>query len=637
MSSTFVRLRFWSAVAVIVGSLPLIGHANITSTTPIRVFTNSNITVWDPSMAFDEVNKVFLVVYTYNDQGPWGLFLGEDGKAIGTPFLMNSAYAVFARVVAGNGRFFVSYFQQGKQRAQIVRYGPPRTVSSQILLADADFPYVTNGAAYDPNHDAFLATFVKNKQAFVVGLKSNNTTLTNVLQVTTTTSPNECRNQNGVLTANLEKFAQPEIAYDAGANRALVVGYRDPTSCFQPNGKKHGGIWSRLIAFDGNTLTNVNGMGWLVKSFFHEEPVVTFAASSSTFNTAWSHINPTTLKRQVLARAVGADGNPSGTSFTLLDSNLTNNSQYDDSFNQLSLEFNPDTAKLLLAMRGNDCCGVGWAPVFGLEVDDNNTSIGGIKEISQQNNRPARPYPALAYDKFTDKFLVAFKGPIRGDIYTALIAADGVGTPGGGGGPNPDPDPDPGPDPGPPPPPPGAKTLTISAQPTNGSITAAGITCGFAYAVDDCFQAYPAALTIPLTAVPRAGYRFAGWTGDSDCSDGKVVVSGPRTCSATFEPVGAVSGSSSPDPDLSSSGPRTLTISAQPTNGSITAAGISCGFAYATDDCSQTYPATLTIPMTAVPRAGYKFVSWTGHSDCSDGKVTMSGPRTCSANFAPLP
>jgi hypothetical protein len=214
-----------------------------------------------------------------------------------------------------------------------------------------------------------------------------------------------------------------------------------------------------------------------------------------------------------------------------------------------------------------------------------------------------------------------------------LISADGVGTPGGGGGGGGG-DEDP-PDNNPPPPP-GAKSLTISPEPSNGSITAAGIACGFAYATDDCLQNYPAALTIPLTAVPRAGYLFSAWTGDSDCSDGKVTVSGPRTCTATFVPVGGASQTTQSNP-AASSGPRTLTISPVPANGSVTAPGITCGFAYSNDDCVQGYPAALDILLTAVPRPGYRFSGWTGNSDCSDGRVKMEDSKTCGASFTPVP
>ena len=39
---------------------------------------------------------------------------------------------------------------------------------------------------------------------------------------------------------------------------------------------------------------------------------------------------------------------------------------------------------------------------------------------------------------------------------------------------------------------------------------------------------------VPLTAAPATGSTFAGWTGDPDCADASVTMTGAKSCTATF-------------------------------------------------------------------------------------------------------
>lgn len=65
-----------------------------------------------------------------------------------------------------------------------------------------------------------------------------------------------------------------------------------------------------------------------------------------------------------------------------------------------------------------------------------------------------------------------------------------------------------------------------------GTVTSspAGIDCGA-----DCFESYADATSVNLTATPDSGFFFTGWSGDADCSDGTVLMTQDRSCTAQFE------------------------------------------------------------------------------------------------------
>ncbi len=78
----------------------------------------------------------------------------------------------------------------------------------------------------------------------------------------------------------------------------------------------------------------------------------------------------------------------------------------------------------------------------------------------------------------------------------------------------------------------GTFTLTVTlAGVGDGAVTSspAGIDCGAT-----CAAAFDAGSTVTLTATPDAGSVFGAWSGNADCADGDVTMSGDIECTATF-------------------------------------------------------------------------------------------------------
>jgi CSLREA domain-containing protein len=207
--------------------------------------------------------------------------------------------------------------------------------------------------------------------------------------------------------------------------------------------------------------------------------------------------------------------------------------------------------------------------------------------------------------------------------------------------------------------------------------------------------------TLTFTATPDVGSTFAGWSGHSDCTDGSVTISTNKICTATFNPVqqrtltvtlaGTGSGTVTSSPtgincpgdctedynhgtvvtltatsnvgsglagwtncDSPSGNQCTMTMNAGKTvtatfslsqftlsvtkagsgSGTVTSnpAGIDCGA-----DCSEIYPFNTVVTLTATPSGGSTFAGWSGDSDCSDGEVTMTADKSCTATFNLVP
>ena len=159
-------------------------------------------------------------------------------------------------------------------------------------------------------------------------------------------------------------------------------------------------------------------------------------------------------------------------------------------------------------------------------------------------------------------------------------------------------------------------TLTIQKDGTGSgtvvSTTDSGINCG-----NDCSEGYDTNYLVSLDAVPDSGSQFSGWSGNTDCSDGVVVMDVNKTCIATFNLLPPNQFTLSVNKQGNGSG----TISSTPS-------GINCG-----GDCTQAYNQNTQVTLTPTPDAGSIFGGWSGDADCSDGVVTMGANKTCTAIF----
>ena len=109
---------------------------------------------------------------------------------------------------------------------------------------------------------------------------------------------------------------------------------------------------------------------------------------------------------------------------------------------------------------------------------------------------------------------------------------------------------------------------------------------------------------VTLTATPALGWSFDVWSGDADCEDGVVTITGDTTCTATF-----------------ARNEYTLTVDTVG-SGSVTK-----------DPDQATYHYGDVVTLTATPALGWSFDVWSGDADCADGVVTITGNTTCTATF----
>ncbi len=128
----------------------------------------------------------------------------------------------------------------------------------------------------------------------------------------------------------------------------------------------------------------------------------------------------------------------------------------------------------------------------------------------------------------------------------------------------------------------------------------------------DCRASQAVGTSITLEARPADGHRFAGWSGACGGAGPRIdvtLVAGGIDCIVRFEPQATFA----------------LTLTTQ-----------GAGRASA-DPAAPAHPPGTEVRLTATPDGGQRFVAWAGDADCADGRVTMDGPRACTAVFEPDP
>jgi serine/threonine protein kinase len=161
--------------------------------------------------------------------------------------------------------------------------------------------------------------------------------------------------------------------------------------------------------------------------------------------------------------------------------------------------------------------------------------------------------------------------------------------------------------------------LTIT-KPTGGTILADGITCGTLGT--DCSDSRANGETVELRAQPDQNFVLSSYTGDCAPS-GRMIMTGPRTCGATFVPI---SNGHSPLQ-------RVLTITS-PKGGTIVSdtGGITCGTLGT--ECQASRPDGTKVKLDVLVDQGFAFARYTG-ACAPDGETVLTEARTCGATFVP--
>lgn len=148
----------------------------------------------------------------------------------------------------------------------------------------------------------------------------------------------------------------------------------------------------------------------------------------------------------------------------------------------------------------------------------------------------------------------------------------------------------------------GAGTGTVTTNP-------AGIDCGAT-----CDAMFNPGESIVMTGNADPDSFFVGFTG-AGCTTGTVTLNSDTTCTAVFDLIPQF------NLTITKNGTGAGTVTTSP-------AGINCG-----GTCTAAFDENTIVALNVLPNVGSVFAGWSGNLDCSDGMVTMSGARDCTATF----
>lgn len=140
-----------------------------------------------------------------------------------------------------------------------------------------------------------------------------------------------------------------------------------------------------------------------------------------------------------------------------------------------------------------------------------------------------------------------------------------------------------------------------------------------------CEMDVPSQSGVRLNVTPDAGWEFNDFSGDADCTDGFLAVTGPVSCTVTFRPI-----SSESRLDLIVTGPGEVLWPDGP--------GCRAG---PSGVCSQSFPNGAVVTLDTVPDASGRFTVW--GDDCtpfaSTAKINVALDRdmACTATFDLIP
>jgi hypothetical protein len=167
----------------------------------------------------------------------------------------------------------------------------------------------------------------------------------------------------------------------------------------------------------------------------------------------------------------------------------------------------------------------------------------------------------------------------------------------------------------------GVQLLTVMSVGTGGGTVVSspsGIDCG-----TTCSTEITSGTVALLSAHPNANSTFDGWSGDSDCDDGQVTMTGSVNCTAIFTVIDG-GGSLTPTTSL-------LSVSITG-NGSVISSpyGLEC----TKGTCSTSFETGALITLTAKGDRPYKFEGWSGVcSGKSECAIQLATDQFVGANF----